>query len=200
MVSERTDKRITRTKWLLRDALTVLMEEKGFEGITVRDLTEKAAINRGTFYLHYRDKFDLLEQSEDEILLAVEEITSEINPNDALAYTSQSEPFPIILRLFEFFQENASFMKVLLGPKGDASFQVKLKEMIKKRFIQNIVHMHLKEDMAVPLDFFLSYVSSAHLGIVQHWLENGMEQSPREMTLIAARLTLLGPGHVAGLN
>ncbi|WP_312857263.1 TetR/AcrR family transcriptional regulator [Neobacillus endophyticus] len=199
-MSERTDKRITRTKWLLRDALTVLMEEKGFEGITVRDLTEKAAINRGTFYLHYRDKFDLLEQSEDEILLAVEEITSEINPNDALAYTSQSEPFPIILRLFEFFQENASFMKVLLGPKGDASFQVKLKEMIKKRFIQNIVHMHLKEDMAVPLDFFLSYVSSAHLGIVQHWLENGMEQSPREMTLIAARLTLLGPGHVAGLN
>lgn len=199
-MSERTDKRIFRTRRLLRDALTELMKEKGFEGITVRDLTEKAEINRGTFYLHYRDKYDLLEQSEEEILQEIKAITPGINPNIALTYTNQAEPFPIIVKLFEFFQENASFMKVVLGPKGDPSFQVKLKNMIKKIFLQNLAQLFNPEEMLVPVEFFLSYVTSAHLGIIQHWLENGMEQSPREMTLILARLTLLGPGHVAGLN
>jgi AcrR family transcriptional regulator len=199
MMSDRTDKRIVRTKRLLRDALTELMEEKGFEGITVRDLTEKAEINRGTFYLHYRDKYDLLEQSEEEILQAIEAITLGIDPKIALTYTNQAEPFPVILKLFEFFQENASFMKVVLGPKGDPSFQVKLKGLIKKIFLQNVAQLLNSEKMMVPVEFFLSYVASAHLGVIQHWLENGMEKSPREMTLIAARLTLLGPGQVAGL-
>jgi AcrR family transcriptional regulator len=199
MMSDRTDKRIVRTKRLLRDALTELMEEKGFEGITVRDLTEKAEINRGTFYLHYRDKYDLLEQSEEEILQAIEAISLGIDPKIALTYTNQAEPFPVILKLFEFFQENASFMKVVLGPKGDPSFPVKLKGLIKKIFLQNVAQLLNPETMMVPVEFFLSYVTSAHLGVIQHWLENGMEKSPREMTLIAARLTLLGPGQVAGL-
>lgn len=64
MTIRSNEARVLQTKRMIRDALTLLMEEKGFEGITVRDLAEKAAINRGTFYLHYKDKYDLLEQSD----------------------------------------------------------------------------------------------------------------------------------------
>ena len=53
------------------------MEEKGFEAITVSDLTKKADINRGTFYLHYKDKYDLLEQSEEEIFVELDRIAEE---------------------------------------------------------------------------------------------------------------------------
>ncbi len=194
------DKRVLRTKRLIRDALTALMEEKGFEGITVRDLTEKAEINRGTFYLHYRDKYDLLEQSEEEIINEISGIVHQVNPRDAIVYTSQDEPFPVIQKLFEFLQENAGFMMVILGPKGNPAFQVKLKSLIKEKFLQNIVNILPNKEMPVPVDFFLAYISSAHLGVIQHWLESGMEKSPREMTLITARMTLLGPGHVAGLK
>src|SRR3954447_14330505 len=119
MPEKSTDRRIVRTKRLIRDALTELMEEKGFEGITVRDLTGKADINRGTFYLHYHDKYDLLEQSEAEILNEIEKMTLEINPNDFLNFNSENDPFPFIIKLFELFHENSSFMKVILGPKGD---------------------------------------------------------------------------------
>lgn len=91
-------------------------------------------------------------------------------------------------------------MKVVLGPRGDASFQVKLKELIKKTFLQNIVANIKKEEMLVPVEFLIAYVSSAHLGVIQHWLENGMEKSPREMAMILSRTTLLGPRYVAGLN
>ena len=61
------DRRITRTKLAIRTALVALIEEKGFDVLTVKDITTLANINRGTFYLHYQDKFDLLKQIEVEI-------------------------------------------------------------------------------------------------------------------------------------
>jgi AcrR family transcriptional regulator len=185
---------------MIRDALTELMEEKGVEGITVSDLTERANINRGTFYLHYRDINDLWEQSEDEIINEIEMLTQLINPQDAINYNSQAEPFPFIISLFEYLLENSSFMKIILGPKGGASFQGKLKGLIKRTF-SNIILTHLKEEnMLVPTEFLMAYVSSAHLGVIQYWLESGMANSPREMALILSRITFLGPGHVAGLG
>lgn len=61
--SLRVDPRVTRTRKLIRDALTSLIAEKSFEAITVQDIAERATINRGTFYLHYTDKFALLDAS-----------------------------------------------------------------------------------------------------------------------------------------
>jgi AcrR family transcriptional regulator len=200
-LSERiTDKRVIRTKRLIRDALTELMEEKGFEGITVRDLSVKAEINRGTFYLHYHDKYDLLEQSEAEILNEIEKMTLEINPTDFMNFNSENEPFPFIIKLFELFHENSSFMKVILGPKGDASFQGKLRDIIKKTFFQNVISKIKSENLLVPVDYLFAYVSSAHLGVIQHWLESGMGKSPREMAMVLSRITLLGPRHVTGFK
>ncbi|GHH97505.1 TetR/AcrR family transcriptional regulator [Neobacillus kokaensis] len=200
MTERAAEKRVNRTKRLIRDTLTELMEEKGFEGVTVRDLTEKAQINRGTFYLHYRDKYDLLEQSEDEIIKGIVQLVNDIKPMEAVAFTSQGEPFPVIQKLFEYFQEHADFMKVILGPKGDPAFQVKLRELITQTFLQKIATEVNKEDMLVPVEFLTTYVSAAHVGVIQHWLETGMEKSPSEMTLILAKMTLLGPGYAAGLK
>ncbi|MED4204527.1 TetR/AcrR family transcriptional regulator [Neobacillus mesonae] len=200
MTERAAEKRVNRTKRLIRDTLTELIEEKGFEGVTVRDLTERAKINRGTFYLHYRDKYDLLEQSEDEVIKGIVQLVHEISPIEAVAYTSQNEPFPIIQKLFEYFQENANFMKVILGPKGDPAFQVKLRELITETFLNKMAKEINSEEMMVPVEFLTTYVSAAHVGVIQHWLETGMEKSPREMTLILAKMTLLGPGHVAGLK
>lgn len=199
MTGKTTDRRIVRTKRLIRDALTELMEEKGFEGLTVRDLTKKADINRGTFYLHYQDKYDLLEKCEAEILTGIERITEGIQPQDVQNF-SQHDSLPFIVQLFELFYEHSSFMRVILGPKGNASFQGKLRDIIKKTFFRNVISKINKEEMLVPIDYLFSYVSSAHLGVIQHWLETGMEKTPQEMARILSRITLLGPGHVAGMN
>ncbi|MFB5195845.1 TetR/AcrR family transcriptional regulator [Neobacillus sp. KR4-4] len=184
MAEKTADRRILRTKRMIWDALTELMEEKGFEGITVSDLTEKASIHRGTFYLHFRDKYDLLEQSEEVIIKGIQDIVYAIKSQKAVSYTNQDEPFPIIMKLCEYFQENSSYMKVILGPKGDPSFQVKIKELIKKAFIRKIAEELKDEEMPVPVDYSLAYISAAHLGVIQHWLDSGMEKSPQEMTII----------------
>ena len=201
MPEKPVDRRIIRTNRLIRDTLTELMKEKGFEGITVNELTAKADINRGTFYLHYRDKQDLLEQSEDEIINEISKILSasqKISPEETLHYGSHDEPFPFIIKLFDYIKDNSSFIKTLLGPKGDPSFQVKLKEVLRKTLLKKS-HQLRKEEMMVPPDYLIAYVCSAYLGLIQHWLESGMKESPRDISLILLRINLSGPGKAAGL-
>ncbi len=198
---KKTDRRIIRTNRIIQDTLTELMKEKGFERITVNELTAKADINRGTFYLHYRDKQDLLEQSEDEIITGINKIlvaAQKLSPEEILYYNSHDEPFPFIVKLFEYISDNSSFIKTLLGPKGDPSFQVKLKEVLRKTLLKKS-HQLKKEDMMAPPDYLIAYVSSAYLGLIQHWLESGMKESPRDISLILLRINLSGPGKAAGL-
>ena len=61
------DRRVRKTKKQLRQALMDLMSEKPSKSISVRELAERADINRGTFYIHYKDVGDLLQRLEDEM-------------------------------------------------------------------------------------------------------------------------------------
>ncbi|MGP7817141.1 TetR/AcrR family transcriptional regulator [Niallia sp. 01092] len=187
---------------MIRDALTELMEQKGFDGITVRDLTEKADINRGTFYLHYRDKYDLLEQSEEEILQVLKQKQSqmkELSIEDIYAFHAKNKPLPFVVKVFEYLQENAAFMKVVLGPKGDPSFQEKLKELMKNNLLLHIFDKAKEEDMMVPVEIFSAYIMSAHIGVIQQWLLSGMKQTPEEIALMLFKMTFMGPRTVLGL-
>lgn len=202
MPEKTIDRRTIRTNKIIRDTLTELMLEKGFDGITINELTARADINRGTFYLHYRDKQDLLEQSEVEIIKEINKILSvsqQLSPEEALYFNSQNEPFPFLVKLFEYILDNSTFIKILLGPKGDPSFQVKLKELLRKTLL-NKAHQFKKEEMMVPSDYLIAYLCSAYLGLIQHWLESGMQESPRHISLILLRLNLLGPGKAAGMS
>lgn len=204
MSNLKTDRRVTRTKRMIRDAFTQLLEEKGFEEITVKDITEKADINRGTFYLHYESKYDLLEKSETEILEEMTGILKKINPNLIIHSQSQNEPIPFLVKLFEMIKINSDFMTVILGPKGNSFFQVKFKNFLKDNFLINFlpqVIKHSKNDsFLVPLEYLMAYISSAHLGVIQQWLEDGMQQSPEEMALILSNITFHGPAHIVGIK
>ena len=62
MTEKKEDRRVRRTKKLLTQGLIQLMQEKQIKDITVRELADLVDVNRGTFYLYYRDIFDMLEQ------------------------------------------------------------------------------------------------------------------------------------------
>lgn len=63
MTQENPDRRVRKTRKLLKECLIRLLKEKRVQDITVRELTDMADLNRGTFYLHYKDVFDLLEKN-----------------------------------------------------------------------------------------------------------------------------------------
>lgn len=99
------DRRTIRTKKMIRSALAELIDEKGFNNISVTDLTQRADINRGTFYLHYVDKYDLLERIENEIIQEIEEETKHLDSSNMMEIDTSSEPLPFMVKLFEYFRK-----------------------------------------------------------------------------------------------
>ncbi|MBD2868233.1 TetR/AcrR family transcriptional regulator [Paenibacillus arenilitoris] len=196
---DKTDPRIIRTKQMLRNALIDLINEKGFEGTTIRDLMQKAGLNRGTFYLHYRDKYDLLEQSKEDMLGDILEIVKNIDPIQIMKYAARNEPHPVFLKLFDFYTQHAEFFKVLLGPKGDPAYPVQLKRIMQKHLFDKLSLLQ-SEYLPVPREFIIAYLASANLGVIQHWLESGMQLSPREMALLITRTASFGALQTFGLK
>lgn len=201
MVKASNDRRSIRTKKMIRTALSQLIEEKGFSDISITDITKRADINRGTFYLHYSDKYDLLEKIENEV---IQELLCNCKPKSDLEIQNidfVSKPMPFMIKIFEYLKENAIFMKAILGPKGDLIFQSKLKELIQTCLFENItVKIFRKDTMLVPEPYFIAYILSAHLGVIQQWLESDMDKSPEDMALILSNMFLLGPFKSAGFS
>src|SRR5258708_27883336 len=111
------DLRVRRTRKLLQQAFIELTVEKGFAALTVRDITERAMVNRSTFYRHYLDKYDLRDQYMNEI----HELTA-----------SQDAPGP--LNLLKHIQQLAGFYRMMLGPQGDPRFAQRFRQNTEKRF------------------------------------------------------------------
>lgn len=198
------DLRVIRTKEAIRNALVYLIEEKGFEATTVKDITSKAKINRSTFYAHYQDKFDLMNTCLDEVMLQMYNIGKQEIPKTIAELELNSiptTPFPAAVSIFKYLSENSGFMKAVLSPKGDLSFQTKLKDFIWHILFENSSSALIKEEnLLVPRYYLSSYISSAHIGVIQQWLNSGMNESPQEMAQILSTITFNGPLFAAGLK
>ena len=117
------DRRVRKTKRQLRQALMDLMSEKPSKSISVRELAERADINRGTFYIHYKDVSDLLQRLEDEMAERLILVCKKY------AYsTGEVDAFPYLTELYRFAQDNADLCLVLLGPNGDRAYTERIAE------------------------------------------------------------------------
>ncbi|WKA60218.1 TetR/AcrR family transcriptional regulator [Planococcus shenhongbingii] len=205
MGTKNTDLRVIRTKESIRQALVELIEEKGFESITVKDLTMKARINRGTFYAHYQDKFDLMNKCEKEIMLDLSSMTKQNYSSVITALevedAQSSPPFTLTVSLFEYLNTNSGFLKAVLGPKGDLSFQLRLKEFMWDTLYGNNSNAFIKEEnLRVPSCYLAAYMGTAIIGVIQEWLGNGSKESPQEMARILTTMMVNGPYFAAGLK
>ncbi|MCC0658022.1 TetR/AcrR family transcriptional regulator C-terminal domain-containing protein [Clostridioides sp. ES-S-0123-01] len=195
------DRRTIRTKKMIRSALAELIDEKGFNNISVTDLTQRADINRGTFYLHYVDKYDLLEKIENEIIQEIEEETKHLDSVNMMNMDASNEPLPFMVKLFEYFRKNSVIIKSILGPKGDPTFERKIKKFIEINLFEKQKLKNFNIDEAIiSEEYFIQYILSADLGVIQYWLEKNMKESPDEMALILARMSLLGPLRALGIR
>lgn len=69
-LEEKLDPRVKRTRALILASFTALLAEKGFDSVTVQDVTDKAEINRATFYAHFADKYALLDYAVQKAFMA----------------------------------------------------------------------------------------------------------------------------------
>lgn len=187
-----TDRRRLRTKKAIRDAFIALIEEKGFDAILVSDIAERANINRGTFYLHYQDKFDLLDKSQTEIIDNIERIILHTDPLNLTGFTSFDKPLPIIVSIFEYIKENADFMHAIFNLEGGVRLQNQIRNTVEKNFRLQSYGGLREKNFLLPSHYMISYAVSAHLGVIHEWLEGGCKESPEEMTIFLSKISWFG--------
>ncbi len=179
--------RVAETKERIKEAFFDLYEEKKIERISIKEITEKARLNRGTFYVYYKDIYDLLEKSEDELMAELIDKVKGI-----IAKVIRDEDIQAFLPPAEFYQRNRKILRSLLGPNGDPRFIHKMKAYIKKTLLE----LFKKENIPVVenMDYIMEYVTSAQFGMISYWLvEKDMDLPVSEIGAMTKEFTLHGP-------
>jgi AcrR family transcriptional regulator len=182
IASQPEDLRVRRTRKLLKRALIELTIEKGFAAVTGQDIADRAMVNRATFYRHYLDKYDLLDQYMSEVYDMT--ASQEAIPIVSAQYANFGKPPIGLISLLEHIQEHADFYRVMLGKQGDPAFVQNIQQHIEQRFRSLLPDDALSAQPTDPLlELCLSYISHAGVGAIVWWLNNGRAYSPQEVAI-----------------
>jgi len=176
--------RLRRTQKLLREALIELIEERGFDALTIGEITARAMVSRAAFYRNYQDKYDLVEQIFEEAMSAL---------LSAVGDLGREHPPEIWVKFFEHIADYERLYRALLGKKGSPWFVWKMRAalagLVKER--GHLPHgpnasdrpVHTFSDAFVP-----DLVSTLFVEAITWWLEQGRPYTPREIATRSARL------------
>jgi AcrR family transcriptional regulator len=191
------DLRVRRTRAMLQKALIELTIEKGFSDVTVRDITERAMVNRSTFYHHYVDKYDLLSQYIEEAIALIYE-----QEGDLSAAKNHSQPSDGMIRILEHVRANADFYRVLLGKKGDPAFCAQsFRRFIEHQFRDMLPSENMHADPGrPPIDLSVNYILHAGIGAILWWLENEQPCSAEQVAVWINQFSRADMAVSLGLN
>jgi len=175
------DRRVQRTRQLLRDALMALIVEKGYDAISVQDITDHANVARPTFYLHYKDKEELL-------LSSVQEIYDDLAQNHPVVSYEDVSKEDLINQFiddsdFKHVAEHIHFYEAMLSSKGTPRFIPSILEYLTNLMQNDVLQPLLKDDKntRLPVGFMASFLAGAEIGVVNWWLKEKPDYSPQEM-------------------
>lgn len=172
-----------KTKQLIQMSFLKILENKPFEAITVGDITKFAKINRGTFYLHYKDKFDLLDQIEQQLFEDVGNHIDELQTHYSSTQTFEKGQEQLAATLFSSIKMHAPLLKIFLSDRGRAGFHLRFRDAFSEKVRVNLEkNENLMANLKVPIEYFLSFITSAFLGLIEQWVQNGLDKTPEEMT------------------
>jgi AcrR family transcriptional regulator len=196
------DRRIQRTRQSLRTALLELIKEKGYDTISIEEITERANVGRATFYLHYKDREDLLLEEFSEMANEKVQILSEIPFSAWLpsaeegAEAGRKHPSAPLLIVFEHIYENAELYYILLKSERSSRIVERIRKISTESIVKFMATKAKTEPIplvfSVPIEFFAAFFSGALLSIVDWWLEEDMRHTPKEVTSLFQRLFFRG--------
>ncbi len=186
------DIRVKRTKKLIKKGLAELSKTKSITKVTVKELTDHIEINRGTFYLHYKDIFELIEAIENELYDEFDEIISSIDPNNLLKY-----PVDVCETVCEHFRNHIEIYSMLMGENGDAHFTYKMGELLNEK-VYTIFKRIFPNMNDGKYDFAYNYGKFGLVGLTHCWSTMHPEWTSRQVAEIWLKLTTLGLWGILG--
>lgn len=173
ITSNKMDRRKRYTRMVLKESLITLLQEKKISVITVKELCERADINRSTFYAHYLDHYDLLTQIEDEL---IEDMRMYLS---TYYFEKEEDSLQMTEKLLEYVATKRNECQTLLNENADSSFYHKVKDVAHHFAMKDWKEVkHLDQNLS---EYLSSFIISGSIEMMKLWIDNGMDKSPREM-------------------
>jgi AcrR family transcriptional regulator len=187
MPEERIDRRVRRTRELLRNALTSLILEKGYERVTVQDICDRADVGRSTFYAHFQDKEELLLSGFDDLKQELRQAFA-----DHERQTAARDPNPGSWAALAVIKYLAGYRAVssMLGRRGSVVALARL-----RRILSELLRDHLQVQLdpttgtRVPMEVAVEVAVASLLGLIDWWLDHDRPYSPEQLEEMYRRLT-----------
>jgi len=187
--SESTDRRVRRTKELLRSALLSLILEKGYDKVTVQDLLDRADVGRSTFYAHYRDKDELLMSGFEEVRAALAE------ERDA-AETGRKGSSEFLEPLVALFRhvDGHRHLWTAMARKGGVDMVIRILSDSATDLVRTHLRLQLGEADVDPVRFdaAVQFVVGAFMALLIWWVESDVPYSPEEIHSAFRRMAAPG--------
>ncbi|MFG2044692.1 TetR/AcrR family transcriptional regulator [Dactylosporangium sp. NPDC048998] len=186
------DRRVRRTRRILGEALVQLIIEQGYERTTVQDVLDRADVGRSTFYAHFRDKDALL-------MAGFEDLAERLRADlDAMSPGVPPEPGQPVVGLFSHAYRNRTVYAALFGRRGGTAFRQRLHELL-----AGLLRAHLAPHLAaarsdLPVDVVVEFATSAAIGLLVWWIDDGFRFPPERMALMYQRMAVPGIGAAVG--
>lgn len=182
-VQKKENRRVRYTRQALRESLLAQLNDKPLNKITVSKVCEQADVNRSTFYLYYKDVYDLMEQIEGELY---SELLTLVARND--------KPLPgtdLLRRIYETIYKNRDLARVVFGRFGDKEFMKKVSNIYRDQAIQawRQEFAHLDEETLAYLYIFSTYTN---IGVIERWIGHDFHETPEQLAQMSFNLLNYG--------
>lgn len=186
------DRRIRKTKTAIKRAFTELLKQKDLDKITVQDISNSADINRGTFYLHYEDKYMLLTDMENECISEVWSLSQfnkfEGSDPEAIANNFINNNLKSVL---QHISDNMDFYHTILQLNRKSRLEEKIYSLIKNN-MQKYISIDNEID-GIPEMYFHSYVAGATISTIKYWVQDEDRISVEDLTEHIYKIIFNGP-------
>ncbi|MCA9975483.1 MAG: TetR/AcrR family transcriptional regulator [Anaerolineales bacterium] len=196
MSKRKPDRRVLRTRKQLSEALLTLILEKGYDAVTIEEITERANLGRTTFYLHYKDKDELLYKSLETVF---DDLVDQIEPYPKEEWSMTGDRLSGLA--FYHAAENAQLYKIILSGQGGTSIAQRIREYIAQTAIR-IINTHYAPYISsspVPIEVLGSYIASSMMGLITWWLENDQPYTAEQMHIFFQQLNFRGTAQTMGV-
>lgn len=162
------DRRVRKSKAALQEALLTLMKTKDFKSISITDLVQLADLNRGTFYKHYQDKEELLEEIIDEVMKDL--TVSYRAPYESLTVIEISKLSASAIKIFEHVAAHANFYSLLGKANILTGLQTRICDELIELISQDLPNNPLNTKINIRL--IASYQAYAIWGMITEWIQS----------------------------
>ena len=175
MLKHVQDRRVQRTRDLLQRAAMDLIAEKGYDAITVGDITDRANLGRTTFYLHYQNKADLLLSGHDESFFKTTFETMTLE--DMFA----EEASPKLIAIFEHAALAREMYQVVMQGEDGAALMRGMRDQFANNLEMKLRRWFNERDSLIPFPILANYLAGSQLSLMGWWLEKRSPYSALQM-------------------